>query len=155
MNDAYTFVTKNLIASCLGVALCAPVLAAGDLTKQSPQRITVELGNQAGEEVFNPSHLLLEAGSLTILSIQNKQQKSYYFNSTGLADSIYTRKVVVLNSGTQKPVAEIYGPIRKVEVYPGQSLEWWFVPVRTGQFDDLISRKSEAAAGMKGTIEIR
>lgn len=155
MNETYKFLTKTLIASCLGMALCAPALAAGDLTKQAPQRITVELGNQAGEEVFNPSDLLLEAGSLTILSIQNKQQKSYYFNSTGLADSIYTRKVVVLDSKTQKPVAEVYGPIRKVEVYPGQSLEWWFVPVRTGRFDDLISRKSEAAAGMKGTIEIR
>jgi hypothetical protein len=141
--------------SVVSSLLFQPAWAAGDLTKQEPKRFHVELSNAAGEKRFTPDTLQFETGTLTILTISNNSQKSYYFGSNGLADSVYTRKIVVLDKGGKEPLAEIYGPIRKVEVYPGQVLEWWFVPVRTGQFDDLMSRKSEAAAGMKGTIEIR
>lgn len=148
---------RRLLISLLGIAslLTQTVWAAGDLTKQEPNRISVELSNSKGEKKFTPDTLEFETGTLTILTISNNSAKSYYFGSNGLADSVYTRKVVVLDSKKQEPLAEIYGPVRKVEVYPGQAVEWWFVPVRTGTFDDLVSRKSEAAAGMKGTIEIR
>lgn len=149
--------TRRWLISLIGVAslLTQSVWAAGDLTKQEPKRVSVELSNPAGDKRFIPDTLQFETGTLTILTISNNSGKSYYFNSNGLADSIYTRKIVVLDKDKKEPTVEIYGPVRKLEVYPGQALEWWFVPVRTGRFDDLVSRKSEAAAGMKGTIEIR
>jgi len=148
---------RGLLIGLIGIAslLTQPVWAAGDLTKQEPKRVSVELSNAAGDKRFIPDSLQFETGTLTILTISNNSGKSYYFNSNGLADSVYTRKIVVLDKDKKEPSVEIYGPVRKVEVYPGQALEWWFVPVRTGRFDDLMSRKSEAAAGMKGTIEIR
>lgn len=144
-----TLVTGLLLNSASHVAY-----AAGDLTKQEPVHITVELSNQAGEKKFSPSTLQFETGTLTVLNIHNKGEKSYYFGSNGLADSVYTRKVVVLGSASETPLAEIYGPVRRVEVYPGQTVQWWFVPIRTGNFNDLFSRQSEAEAGMKGTVKI-
>ena len=38
-----------------------------------------------------------------------------------------------------KPVtlAEFKGAIREIEVYPGATAEWWFVPVATGRVSDL------------------
>jgi len=151
------------IRNCLVQGLFAAALlttsgllyAAGDLTQQEPRRVSVELSNTAGDKLFSPSKLDFETGTLTILTIQNNSNKSYYFGSNGFADSVYTRKLVVLAADRKQPLAEIYGPVRRIELYPGQTLEWWFVPVRTGRFDDLMSRKSEAAAGMTGVIEIQ
>ena len=151
------------IRNCLVQGLLAATLvttsgllhAAGDLTQQEPKRVSIELSNAAGDKVFTPNQLNFETGTLTILTIQNNSEKSYYFGSNGFADSVYTRKLVVLAADKKQPLAEIYGPVRRIELYPGQTLEWWFVPVRTGKFDDLMSRKSEAAAGMKGVIEIQ
>ena len=148
----HPFLIACLISTSL---LFQPARATGDLTQQEPKRLHVELSNAAGEKRFTPDTLQFETGTLTILTISNNSPKSYYFGSNGFADSVYTRKVVVLGGDGQEPLAELYGPIRKVEVYPGQVLEWWFVPVRTGKFDDLTSRKSEAAMGMKGTIDIK
>ena len=34
-------------------------------------------------------------------------------------------------------LAEFKGAIREIEVYPGQTAEWWFVPVATGRVTDL------------------
>lgn len=145
---------QGLLAATL-VATSGLLHAAGDLTQQEPKRVSIELSNAAGDKVFTPNQLNFETGTLTILTIQNNSEKSYYFGSNGFADSVYTRKLVVLAADKKQPLAEIYGPVRRIELYPGQTLEWWFVPIRTGTFDDLMSRKSEAAAGMKGVIEIQ
>lgn len=34
-------------------------------------------------------------------------------------------------------------------------MEWWFVPVRAGIFEDLRSTRTRDEAGMKGRIEVR
>ena len=154
MKQIRNCLVQGLFAATL-VTTCGLLHAAGDLTQQEPRRVSVELSNTAGDKVFTPGQLNFETGTLTILTIQNNSEKSYYFGSNGFADSVYTRKLVVLAADKKQPLAEIYGPLRRNELYPGQTLEWWFVPIRTGTFDDLMSRKSEAAAGMKGVIEIK
>ena len=52
---------------------------------------------------------------------------------------IFTRKVQVVQTRDGKTVtlAEFKGAIREIEVYPGHSAEWWFVPVATGRVTDL------------------
>ena len=53
-------------------------------------------------------------------------------------------------------VAEVKGAIREIEVYPKGTVEWWFVPVKTGKLTDLICTiPGHAEAGMKGAIEIK
>jgi uncharacterized cupredoxin-like copper-binding protein len=128
--------------------------AAGDLTRQEPVRISVQLGNDKGEHRFSPDTLSLETGKLYVLRLENPSATAYYVGSQGLADAIYSRKVVTLGADG-KPVSEVYGPVRRVELTPGAVVEWWFLPVRTGKFDDLMSTKAHTDAGMRGSIEIK
>jgi hypothetical protein len=67
---------------------------------------------------------------------------------------VYSRKVVVL-AADAKPLAEVYGPVRRVELKAGSVVEWWFLPVRTGRFEDVMSTRSHTAAGMRATIEVK
>lgn len=140
-----------LLALLAGPAL-AP--AAGDLTRQEPTRLSLSLGNEKGEHRFEPDALTLETGRLYILRLTNPSPHSYYFGSQGLADAVYSRKVVTLGPDGQV-LSEIYGPVRRVELKPGATLEWWFLPVRTGRFDDVTSTRSHTEAGMRATIEVR
>jgi uncharacterized cupredoxin-like copper-binding protein len=53
-------------------------------------------------------------------------------------------------------VAEIKGHVREVEVFPGHTADWWFVPIQTGTFEDLkCTVEGHSEAGMVGTITIR
>ena len=49
----------------------------------------------------------------------------------------------------------------EIEIFPQNVVEWWFVPLKTGTFDDLFckvfdekSRKTHKEMGMVGTIII-
>ena len=132
----------------------------GDLTKQKPIEIIVRLiGDSNTPYRFQPNSLKFETGKLYKLRLINSSQSKHYFSSTNFSNSIFTRKVEVSYNG--KKLAEIKGNISEVEVFPSQELEWWFVPVKTGKFSDLIcsvrddrSKKSHAELGMIGTIII-
>lgn len=141
-----------LLAAVLAAG--GPAFAAGDLTRQEPTAVTVTLGTPKGEHRFTPDALTFETGRLYVLRLENPTANAYYFGSQGLADSVYSRKVVALG-GDGKPLAEVYGPVRRVELKPGSVVEWWFLPVRVGRFDDVMSTKTHTEAGMRATIEIR
>lgn len=67
---------------------------------------------------------------------------------------MYSRKVVV--PGPDGGIlAEVYGPVRRRELEPGATVEWWFLPVRTGRFDDVMSTRSHTEAGMCAVFEVR
>ena len=130
-----------------------------DLTKQTPIEVRVELGTTAGKHAFVPNTLTFEAGKLYKLVLRNPSKNKHYFTSPGLANSVYTGKVqVVDDKGTR---AEIKGSIREIEVYPGGTAEWWFVPVAAGRFEDLHCHikdsegRTHAQKGMTGTVEIK
>ena len=142
-------------------ALNASVLAysAGDLTKQVPIEVRVELGTADGAHTFVPNDLSFETGKLYKLVLTNPSKIKHYFTSAGFAARVYTRKVQVVDEKGTK--AEIKGLINEIEVYPGGMVEWWFVPVATGEFDDLHCRikdgdgRTHADKGMTGTISIK
>jgi uncharacterized cupredoxin-like copper-binding protein len=121
----------------------------------------VELG-KPGHHAFVPNRLRFETGKLYKLVLHNPSSDPHYFTSHGFTQLIYTRKVQVVQMRDGKPVtlAEFKGAIREVEVYPGQTAEWWFVPVATGRVTDLrcgiVGRdgRSHADHGMVGEIVI-
>ena len=136
----------------------APVFSAGDLTRQEPIEVKVELGTADGAYTFAPNDLSFETGKLYKLVLSNPSKTKHYFTSAGLAARVYTRKVQIVDGkGT---LAEIKGLIREIEVYPGGTAEWWFVPVATGKLDDLRCNikdrggQTHAEKGMIGTITI-
>ena len=132
----------------------------GDLTRQKPISIEVLLKGSSGEfHYYEPSLLKFETGKLYKLKLKNLSDSKHYFTSKKFADSIFTRKIQV-NKDFEK-IAEIKGKISEIEIFPNNTLEWWFVPIKTGVFDDLNCKvidktidKSHAEMGMRGKIII-
>ena len=151
-------------------ALCAAVilgaasgaaLAAGDLSRQTPIEVTVDLGSP-GKHEFGPKQLKFETGKLYKLILRNTSSDPHYFTSHAFSQMVFTRKAQVTQQQNGKSVtlAEFKGAIREIEVYPGHAAEWWFVPVAAGRVTDLRcgivgkDGKSHAAHGMVGEIVI-
>lgn len=138
-------------------------VARGDLTRQTPIEVEVQLG--VGEaHRFSPSHLEFETGKLYKLVLINDSSVKHYFTSMGLANRVFSRKVQVMKEvdGKFSRTAEIKGDISEIEVFPGHRVEWWFVPVQTGELTDLhchvddeASGMTHAELGMTGTISIK
>jgi uncharacterized cupredoxin-like copper-binding protein len=135
--------------------------AGGNLAGQNPMEVVVELG-KPGQHVFVPNQLRFETGKLYKLVLKNPSTDPHYFTSHGFTQLIFTRKVQVVQERDGKPItlAEFKGAIREIEVYPGQTAEWWFVPVATGRVTDLRcgitgkDGKTHADHGMVGEIVI-
>jgi uncharacterized cupredoxin-like copper-binding protein len=158
--SAIPSMTRRAVAGA--AALVAAVVfahAAGDLSRQEPIAVTVELG-KPGQHAFVPNKLRFETGKLYKLVLKNESNDPHYFTSHGFTQLIFTRKVQVVQGRDGKPLAEFKGAIREIEVYPGQIAEWWFVPVATGRITDLRcgildkDGKSHADHGMVGEIVI-
>src|SRR5262245_18712748 len=153
-----------LIAALAGAVLASGICAAGaagDLSRQEPIEVTVALG-KPGQHVFVPNRLRFETGKLYKLVLTNPSNDPHYFTSHAFTQLIYTRKVQVtlMRDGKLVTLAEFKGAIREIEVYPGHSAEWWFVPVATGRVTDLQcgirgnDGKTHADHGMVGEIVI-
>ncbi|WPB83734.1 cupredoxin domain-containing protein [Sediminicoccus rosea] len=137
--------------------------AAGDLSRQDPITVVVELGRPDGRHAFEPNRLRFETGKLYRLVLRNVSSDPHYFTSDEFAARIFTRKVQVTQrqpDGREVTLAEFKGSIREIEVYPGHAAEWWFVPVATGRITDLrcgivaADRRTHAEHGMVGEILI-
>lgn len=150
--------TAALAAAAMTVQVAG---AAGDLSRQEPIEVTVELG-MPGQHTFVPNRLRFETGKLYKLVLKNGSSDPHYFTSHAFSQLIFTRKVQVTHSigGKVVTLAEFKGAIREIEVYPGFSAEWWFVPVATGRVTDLQcgirgkDGKTHAEHGMVGEIVI-
>ena len=164
MTGRWAALSFGVSLSIAGVALSgAPTWAAGDLSQQEPVEVRVELGKAGSDEHrFVPAELTFETGKLYKLVIHNPSPHPHYFTSGTFADKVFTRKVQIAQpSDAAKRIAEVKGPVREVEVYPGGSLEWWFVPVAAGSITDLHCHVKDkdgvthADKGMTGVIHIK
>ena len=125
-------------ASVLLGLVSGAAIAAGDLSKQAPIEMTVALGSP-GKHEFAPKQLRFETGKLYKLILRNDSNDPHYFTSHAFSQMVWTRKVQVTQQRDGKAVtlAEFKGAMREIEVYPGQSAEWWLVPVAAGRATDL------------------
>jgi uncharacterized cupredoxin-like copper-binding protein len=155
----------TLIAiTVVGAALLSvpAVFAGGDLSKQKPITVRLDLGKDGVKKhKYYPDKLTFETGKLYRLVIHNPSDSKHYFTSLGFASKVFTRKVQVMDDlgAGAKTIGEIKGAVREVEVYPGGTTEWWFVPVAAGtaKMGCHIKEKdgkTHEAKGMKGTITI-
>ena len=124
------------------------IFAAGDLSKQDPIVVTVTLGSEKNDLSFSPEKLTFETGRLYKLVLKNPSPQKHYFTSLGFSAAVWTRKV-------QDNSMEVKGTIREIELLPGKSAEWFFVPVKTGVFELYCHIKGHREAGMVGAIEIK
>ena len=142
--------TATIVFAALGSAN-----AAGDLTAQPPVEVKVLLGDKGNALRFVPDQIVLETGKLYKLVLHNPSSMAHYFSSEGLSRAVFTRKAQVLGPDG-KTIAEIKGTILEIEVYPGGTAEWWFVPVKTATLNDLkCTIKGHSEGGMVGGITIK
>ncbi|MBM3555144.1 MAG: biphenyl 2,3-dioxygenase [Alphaproteobacteria bacterium] len=151
-----------ILASGAALFLSAGAFAV-DLSQQKPIEIRVDLGKAGSDEhKFYPDKLNLETGKLYRLVLHNPSNSAHYFFSNDLAAKVWTRKAQVMDEvgPSRKPIAEIKGVTREIEVYPGGTAEWWFVPVAAGNITDVICTikekdgKTHAEHGMKASVTI-
>ena len=135
---------KVLTAVLLSVGLSFPAVAA-DLSRLKPIEVKVSIGNALGKHGFFPNKLSFETGKLYRLSIKNPSNKAHYFTSLKFASAVWTRKV-------QHAAMEVKGAISEIEVFPGHSADWYFVPVQAGTFKLICKKKGHEKAG--GVAEI-
>ena len=153
-----------LAATAIGAVILFPAttMAVGNLAKQEPIEVRLDLGKDGVDKHrYYPDQLTFETGKLYKLVIHNPSNSKHYFTSLGLAGKVYTRKVQVMDDLGEgaKTIGEIKGAIREVEVYPGGTTEWFFVPVATGTVEMRCGikdkdGKTHAEKGMHGTITI-
>lgn len=129
--------------------------AAGDLSRQTPVEVRVQLGDEKGSRRFIPETIELETGKLYRLILSNPSAEKHYFSSDAFSQAVYTRKVQV-NGTDGNAVAEVKGFVREIEVLPKASTEWWLVPIKAGQFGDLrCPVQGHTESGMVGQIVIK
>ncbi|MFS8866898.1 plastocyanin/azurin family copper-binding protein [Synechococcus sp. H65.1] len=139
-----------LILSC-----CLWMLSGGllwpawgrDLSRQTPQDKTVELGTADNQLVFVPKELFFRNGNLYRLRLSNPSQLKHYFSAKDFADAVWTRKLEVAG-------VEIKGQIREIELKPGAAVEWQFIPLKSGVYSLVCTIPGHAEAGMIGQITI-
>ena len=131
--------------------------AAGDLTRQNPIEIKIDMRSSGESHFFSPSLIRLETSKLYKIVLKNSSDVKHYFSSPRFSKAVFTRKVQVLKNGER--IAEIKGNISDIEVFPKSIVEWWLVPIKTGEFDDLHcyvkdkkAGKTHSEMGMVGTI---
>ncbi len=151
-------------ASIAGAALLftPAAYAGGDLSKQKHIEVRLDLGKDGVDtHKYYPDKLTFETGKLYKLVVHNPSNSKHYFTPAGMNGKIYTRKVQVMDDLGKgaKAIGEIKGDIREIEIYPGGTAEWWFVPVATGNLRMSCSIKDKDGkthdeSGMHGTITI-
>ena len=132
----------------------------GDLTRQSHIEVTMAFNGSSGyNHYFTPTEFEFFTGKLYKLILTNNSDSPHYFTSNEFVKSIFTRKIQIVKNNEK--IAGIKGNINNIEVYPGNSVEWWFVPIKTGIFNDLqcsvydkTKLRKHSEMGMRGVIII-
>ena len=142
-----------ILASLLAIPVSV-AFAVGDLSRNDPQEIVIEMGSTAQGMYFKPNHLQLETGKAYKLVLKNVDKIKHEFEATEFSEKVFTRKVEVKDSDGNM-LAEIKGSVREVEVGPGGEVEWFVVPVQTGKNLAMeCALPGHKEAGMFGTITI-
>ncbi len=152
----------TIVIAGAALFLGSSAFAGGDLSKQDPIEVVVHLGKDGVDQhKFHPDKLTFETGKLYKLVLHNPSDSKHYFTSLGMAAKVWTRKVQVMDDFGKgaKQIGEIKGAIREIEIYPGGTTEWFFVPVATGTVGLECGikdkdGKTHAESGMKGAITI-
>ncbi len=153
-----TNISRRSLLLAPALALCLHLImphASAGLVTQTPVDVYIELGNPDNELRFFPDHIDLEAGKLYRLTLHNPSPSPHYFSSPEFVRNIFTQKILTLSpEGTR--ISEVKGMILELEVYPGGTAQWWFVPVRDLSMGKLLCNlANHAEQGMVGRITIK
>lgn len=124
------------------------VWAGGDLSRQTPVELKVLLGAKDSEFVIRPKTWNLETGKLYKVTLVNEGKVKHEWVAPEFALTIWTRKVQVGG-------VEVKGVINEIELEVGAKADWYFVPIRTGEFEMVCEIEGHREAGMVGKILVK
>lgn len=137
------FILLNGCTTVDYVADAKSKVKAGDWSKM--QTVSVVLK----EYSYTPSDLRFKTGIPYKLQIQNKGMQKHYFTAEEFFKAVATRKVQSNADG------EIKAPyFYALEVFPGRSLDIYFIPVKKGSYRFRCTIPGHEAKGMHGVIVI-
>ena len=145
--------SKLLLALPLLIA-ASPIFAQGDLSRNNPQTVILEMGTNSSGMYFKPDHLEFETGKAYKIILRNVDAVKHEVEAAEFAAKTFTRKVEVKKDG--KLLAEVKGAIREIEIGPHAEVEWFVVPVQTGtRLEMVCALPGHKEAGMFGTITVK
>ncbi len=139
----------------IGLAILpGAAFAAGDLSRANIQEVAIEMGTNDDGMYFTPSEFKFETGVAYKWVLTNVDDIKHEVSIGEMKEKIFTRKIEIVDAEGEL-VAEVKGSIHEVEVGPHQSVEWYFVPVQTGEAMVLACElEGHAEAGMVGTVTL-
>lgn len=116
--------------------------------------IVIEMGQAEGAMFFRPNHIDLETGKAYKIVLRNIDETKHEFAGPELMARVLSRKVEIADLQGEL-VAEIKGNFNEIEVGPGREVEWFIVPVQTGEDIEMVCElEGHKEAGMHGTVTI-
>lgn len=98
---------------------------------------------------FSPSKIVFKKNTPYKLEIRNDGTVKHYFTAGAFFKAVATRKVQSNSDG------EIKAPyFTALEVFPGRSLDFYFIPVKAGTYDLTCTIEGHAEKGMTGHVVI-
>ena len=147
--------TMPFLLSMAAFLFASGAQAAGDLSRANPQEIVIEMGTSGDKMYFKPNHLDLETGKAYKIVLRNVDEAKHEFAGHELIEKLFTRKIEIADASGDL-VAEIKGNVREIEVGPKREVEWFIVPIQTGENIPMECEiEGHKEAGMVGTVTIR
>ena len=147
--------TLTILLSTAALLVSYSAHAAGDLSRADPQEIVIEMGTSGDKMYFEPNHLDLETGRAYKIVLRNVDDTKHEFAGHELIEKLFTRKVEITDPSGDL-VAEIKGNVREIEVGPNREVEWFIVPIQTGENIPMECEiEGHKEAGMFGTVTIK
>ncbi len=103
---------------------------------------------ELNEMSFTPSELTFEAGKPYKVELINVGAVKHEFTAESFFASVAWRKAESAESEIKAPF------FKEIEVFAGQSVELFFVPISTGTFDLVCEIEGHLEAGMHGSISV-
>lgn len=121
---------RILITAASAICFGLPAYAQGDLSTMNVIDVMVELGSDDSGMYIRPSISTFETGQAYRMVITNVDGIKHELALNGFGERIFTRKIQASDADGNL-ITEVKGMIREVEVGPGKTIEWYFVPVQT------------------------
>ena len=124
----------------------AYVVNAADIVSAADWDSMLTVRVEMSDFIYSPESLTLETGLPYKLELVNAGTTKHYFTAAGFYQSVAFRKA-------QTSEGEFKAPYFKaIEVFPGEQVDLYFVPVVPGGYSSLCTIDGHEEAGMHGII---
>jgi uncharacterized cupredoxin-like copper-binding protein len=134
--------------------LATTAYGAGDLSRANIITVNMEMGSNDDGMYLSPKAYEFETGQAYKLVMTNVDEIKHELALNEMFERVFIRKVEAADKDGNL-VTEVKGAINEVEVGPGQTVEWFFVPVQTMEASEISCEiPGHREAGMWATAVI-